>query len=342
MGRRTTIIDVSKECGLSQATVARVLNGQKDIKVKEKTRERVLKAARKVGYRRNALAANFRRQQTNTIAISIADITNPFFPELIKGIQDKMREYGYSVIQLNNEWNPDIEQEHFQYMVQTCVDGAIISPSHPMTNFGTLETIPFVLLTNSDLFSNYDTVGNDSKAGMRIALDHLFELGHRRIALLVGGSITSSGSSWRRDLLGQFYREKGMCLPANMQVACNFSVSSTASFVQARKSMENFLSHKPLPTAVFASNDILGLATLQVANEKGIKVPEQLSIVGMDGIFSGEVSYPPLTTVKKNRGEIGRMAAHLLIGKIKNPQGWQTKRLVLPCKLIERGSMGPA
>ena len=73
MGRRTTIIDVAKECGLSQATVARVLNGQKDIQVKEKTRERVLKAAQKVGYRRNALAANFRRQQTNTIAISIAD-----------------------------------------------------------------------------------------------------------------------------------------------------------------------------------------------------------------------------------------------------------------------------
>ena len=152
----------------------------------------------------------------------------------------------------------------------------------------------------------------------------------------------SSGSSWRRDLFCEFYREKGMSLPANMQVACDFSVSSTASFVQARKSMENFLSQNPLPTAVFASNDILGLATLQVANEKGIQVPEQLSIVGMDGIFSGEVSSPPLTTVKKNRAEIGRMAAQTLIDKIKKPQGWQTKRLVLPCKLLERGSMGPA
>ena len=210
-----------------------------------------------------------------------------------------------------------------------------------MTNFDTLETVPFILLTNSDLFSNYDTVGNDSKAGMRIALEHLYGLGHRRIALLVGGSM-SSGSSWRRDLFCEFYREKGMSLQANMQVACDFSVSSTASFVQARKSMENFLSQNPLPTAVFASNDILGLATLQVANEKGIQVPEQLSIVGMDGIFSGEVSSPPLTTVKKNRAEIGRMAAQTLIDKIKKPQGWQTKRLVLPCKLLERGSMGPA
>ena len=110
-----------------------------------------MSAAQKIGYRRNTLAANFRRQQSNTIAISIPDITNPFFPELIKGIQEKMRDEGYSVIQLNNEWNPNIEKDHFQYMVQTCVDGAIISPSHSGTDLSTLEGIPFVLLTNSDL-----------------------------------------------------------------------------------------------------------------------------------------------------------------------------------------------
>ena len=92
MNRRKTIIDVAKECGLSQATVARVLNGQQDIQVKEKTRKRVINAAQKIGYRRNTLAANFRRQQSNTIAISIPDITNPFFPKLIKGIQEKMRD----------------------------------------------------------------------------------------------------------------------------------------------------------------------------------------------------------------------------------------------------------
>ena len=110
-----------------------------------------MSAAQKIGYRRNTLAANFRRQQSNTIAISIPDITNPFFPELIKGIQEKMRDEGYSVIQLNNEWNPNIEQDHFKYMVQTCADGAIISPSHSGTDFSALEGIPFVLLTNSDL-----------------------------------------------------------------------------------------------------------------------------------------------------------------------------------------------
>ena len=225
-------------------------------------------------------------------------------------------------------------------MVQTCVDGAIISPSHSGTDFSTLEGIPFVLLTNSDLYSEYDTVGNDSKAGMRAALEHLYSLGHRKIALLVGGSMRS-GPSWRYDLFSEFYREKGLTVPANFLVTCDYSVNSTLSFLQARKSMEIFLNENPLPTAFFASNDILGLAALQVANEKGIKVPEQLSIVGMDGIFSGEVSYPALSTVKKNRSEIGGISAQILLDKIKKPEDWSTKKVLLPCKLIERGSTGP-
>ena len=340
MGKRTTIIDVAKECGLSQATVARVLNGQTHIPVKEKTRERVLNAAHRIGYRRNALAANFRLQQTNTIAISIADITNPFFPELIKGIQDKLREYGYSAIQLNNEWNSDIEQEHFHYMVRTCVDGAIISPAHDQTDFDTLGEIPFVLLTNSEAFSMYDTVGNDSRNGTRLALESLYELGHRRIALFIGGSMRS-GSSWRQDLFREFYRKKGMTMSPRMLVDCDFSVSSTSSLVYARSIMDGYLGQDDLPTAIFASNDILGLATLQVASEKRIKVPDQLSIVGMDGIFSGQVSYPPLTTVQKNRVEIGRIAAQTLVDKIRDPRDWQTRNQLLSCKLVERGSMGP-
>ena len=98
MTKRATILDVAKACGLSQATVARVLNLQTDIQVKENTRNKVLIAAENIGYKRNTVAANFRQQKTKNIAISIADITNPFFPELIKGVQTKMRDYGYSIV----------------------------------------------------------------------------------------------------------------------------------------------------------------------------------------------------------------------------------------------------
>ena len=337
---RATIIDVAKECGLSQATVARVLNGQTGIHVKEITRKRVLDAAKRVGYQRNAIAANFRLQQTNTIAVSIADITNPFYPELVKGIQDVARERGYSVVQFYNEWNPEVEQEHFDCMVRTRVEGAILSPSDTATDFCSLHAIPFVLLSNSEEFAMYDTIGNDSRSGMRLALERLYQLGHRRMALFVGGSMRS-GVNWRAELFLEFHREKGMPVSLENLLESDFGVSSTSSFNAARRIMNEFLDRPVLPTAIFSSNDILALATLQVANEKGIRVPDRLSVVGMDGIFSGEVSSPPLTTVQKNRREIGRTAALALLDKIDSPHEGTAKKQLLSCKLIERGSMGP-
>lgn len=341
MKKRATIVDVAKECGVSQATVARVLSGQTGIRTKESTRKRVLEAAKKVGYQRNAIAANFRLQKTNSIAVSIADITNPFFPELMKGIQEVLREAGYSVIQLYNDWDADVEQEHFDYMVRTCVEGAIISPSASTTGFDALQSIPFVLLSNSEKFSMHDTVGNDSRSGMRLALERLYQLGHRRIALFVGGSMRL-GSNWRAELFREFHREKGLSVSPEMLLESDYGVSSTSSFAAARKIMSAFLDRPELPTAIFCSNDILALATLQVANEKGVDVPDRLSVVGMDGIFSGEVSYPPLTTVQKNRREIGRTAALALLDKIKAPEDGPARRQLLSCKLLERGSMGPA
>ena len=226
MTKRATILDVAKACGLSQATVARVLNSQTDIQVKENTRKKVLLAAENIGYKRNIIAANFRQQKTKNIAISIADITNPFFPELIKGIQTKMREHGYSIVQLNNEWDPEIEQENFNYMMQTRVDGN-----------STLERI------NSHLSFK------------------LFE----------------PGLFW---LLSEIF-------------------------------------------LYFLFQD------------------RQIFLIFRLFFRLSEITYPSLTTVEKNRSKIGSLAAESLIQKINNPFKWQTKKVILPCKLIERNSTGP-
>jgi LacI family transcriptional regulator len=339
--KRATIVDVAKECGVSQATVARVLSGQTGIRTKENTRKRVLEAAKKVGYQRNAIAANFRLQKSNSIAVSIADITNPFFPEVVKGIQEVLREAGYSIVQLYNDWDSEVEQEYFDYMVRTCVEGAIISPSSSTTVFDVLHSTPFVLLSNSDKFAMYDTVGNDTRSGMRLALERLYQLGHRRIALFVGGSM-KSGANWRAELFREFHRERGLSVDPELILESDYGVSSKSSLAAARKIMNSFLDRQDLPTAIFSSNDILALATLQVANDKGIGVPDRLSVIGMDGIFSGEVSYPPLATVQKNRREIGRTAALALLDKMKSKEGEPARRQLLSCKLLERGSMGPA
>ena len=251
-----------------------------------------------------------------------------------------MREHGYSIVQLNNEWDPEIEQENFNYMMQPRVDGAIISPAHQATNFGVLGNTPFILITNSKHFSKYDTIGNDSRRGMIMALERLFELGHRRIALLAGGSMRG-GSSWRFDTIKEFYSKKNMSFPEGLNIHCDMNESSLASFSKARSSVRNFLESGKSVTAIFASNDILAIAALHAANEKGIKIPKELSIVGMDGILLSEITYPSLTTVEKNRSKIGSLAAESLIQKINNPFKWQTKKVILPCKLIERNSTGP-
>ena len=201
-----------------------------------------MSAAKKIGYERNILAANFRRQKTKSIAISIADLTNPFFPELIKGVQNKIREYGYSIVQLNNEWNPKIEQDNFKYMIQSRVAGAIISPSHPKADLKVLERLPVILLTNSDEFSGYDTIANDSKGGMVLALERLFELGHRIIALFTGGSMMSAGSSWRLQIMKDFCSNRNIFFSEDLCVKCDMSVSSQDSFSQARTAMRKFLS----------------------------------------------------------------------------------------------------
>ena len=132
-----------------------------------------------------------------------------------------------------------------------------------------------------------------------------------------------------------------MFFSEDLWIKCDMSVSSLESFSQARSAMRKFLNNDTTTTAIFASNDVLALAALHVANETGSLVPDELSIIGMDGILSGEMSYPTLTTVEKNRSQIGSLAAKSLIEKIETPHEWQTKKVIMPCKLIERGSSGP-
>ena len=138
----------------------------------------------------------------------------------------------------------------------------------------------------------------------------------------------SSSSSWRLQTMKDFSSSRNIFFSEDMCIKCDMSVSSQDSFSQARTAMRKFLSKDTAATAIFASNDILALAALHVANEKGIKVPDELSIIGMDGILSGEISYPSLTTVEKNRSQIGSLAAKSLIEKIETPLEWQTNCLL--------------
>jgi LacI family transcriptional regulator len=341
MRSRPTIIHVAKESGLSKATVSRVLNQQTDISVRKETRLRVQSAAELLGYVPNKLAASLRSNRTNNIAISISDISNPFFPELVRGAQDTLSKRGYNMIIFNNDWDKETEREQFNVIKKTLVDGVILSPSSLDLDLSCLGTIPVIILGNSNAYPSFDSIGNNSRAGVELAFERLYSLKHRRIGLVFGGSAKLETSKWRLEIYRDFHQRHGVRLDENLVARCKFTVRASDSFIMARDPIERLLKLERRPTAIFASNDILALSVLQVANELGIAVPDELSVIGMDDVFAASTSSPPLTTICKQRYKLGELAAERLLDLLSCPGTVAQKtplRVRLACKLIERGT----
>src|SRR5712692_3434379 len=185
MTRRPTIIDVAALAGVSKTTVARVINGELDL-VRDGTRERVLKAVQELGYERNAIASSLRSDRTFIIALSIPDITNPFWPEIARGVQDTVEAWGYTVVLLNNDWDAARERKHLQMTYRNQFDGLIINPTGTSNADLVALHIPVVVLGSGDTFPDFDAVGSDTKQAADTALSYLLSLGHTRIGLIAG------------------------------------------------------------------------------------------------------------------------------------------------------------
>ena len=181
--KRYTIIDVAQEAGVSKATVARVMSSGSDVSVKEDTRKRVLKAAKKVGYVPNRIAASMRSQRTYSVAISIPDISNPFYPAMVRGAQDVLSAQGYNLLMFNNDWDADTETSHIDAMRKYMVDGILLSPAQSDLDLVALSPTPVVILGRGLDYPEFPSVGNDSVGGTTLALSRFWELGHRRIGL---------------------------------------------------------------------------------------------------------------------------------------------------------------
>lgn len=333
-----TIRDVAIVAGVSRATAARVLNEQKEIIVKKDTRNRVLLAAADLGYIQNTVAASLRTKKTHNVAISIPDISNPFFPELVRGAQDVFSMHNYNLIMFNNDWDEKIEKRHFEVIRKTLADGLILSPSRSDLSHTIFPNIPIVILGDGLSYPSLDSVGNDSKGGVLLALNHLFDLGHRHIGLVVGGSLRKTSSS-RIEMYEKFHFERNLKLRQNYIARIEFGIRASDSIEKAKKSVLEILRQKHPPTAIFASNDVLALAVLKAAFELKICVPKNLSLIGMDDIFSASASTPAITTVSKERYKLGQLSAKRLIYKLSNVDLELPERILMPCGLLERGTV---
>ena len=333
MKRQPTIIDVAKKAGVSKTTVSRVITGD-GANVREETVLRVQEAVEELGYTHNAVASSLRTARTNIIMISLPDITNPFWPAVARGVQDRMEKDGYAVVFANSDWDAQREKMFLEMARRNRFDAILINPVRVSNDELKATHIPTVLIGSHGGFPDFDIVGSNTYDATQLALTHLYELGHRRIGLIRGERQSRPGHSRLRSYT-DFLQEKQIPLDNSLVVRVPFDENG------GRQALQQLLSLSQPPTAVLAANDILAIGALQAAHEAGVSVPEQLSIIGIDDIFAASATTPPLTTIAKPQYEIGKQAAEFLLDHLDERPFTTPRRHLFNCTLQQRGSTAP-
>lgn len=332
----STLKDVAELAGVDVSTASRVLNGA-SFRVRENTRQKVLAAARQVGYQPNALARSLRVGKTNIFALLVPDITNPFFAELSKGAEDATASYGYSLILCNTEDRPEPEEEYIRALRERQIDGFLVATAH---NGGTnaLKLIesnyPVVLVNRRIRGLRTGFVVADDTNGAKEAVRYLLELGHRRIAHIAGYSHADTAkrrlSAYRSVMSAQ---DLG-------GVAEDLVVQSDYTFKGGQDAMARLLDLPDRPTAVFVANDIMALGALTIAQTRRVRVPEDISIIGFNDIALAQYSYPRLTTVRTPSYEMGALAAQMLLRMVKGEDA-SPSGITMRSELVIRDSTAP-
>jgi DNA-binding LacI/PurR family transcriptional regulator len=333
MVQKTTIIEVAQAAGVSKSTVSRVLLG--GAQVKEATRSLVLQTIEQLGYERNDLASSLRTARTRLVMLATPDITNPFWPDVARGLQDTIEGDGYSMVLANSDWDGVREQRFLSTARRSRFDAIAINPAVVSERMLLAHGTPVVVLGIRDDFSGLDMVGSDSYGGTLQALEHLHALGHRRIAFIRGQHRSGRGQA-RQCAYNDFLQRMGVPLDASLVVNAPFDLQG------GQRAASTLLQRVDRPTAIFAANDVLALGAMQTARQLGITIPNDLSIVGMDDIYAAATASPALTTVAKAKREIGVWAARLLLDRMHGAAPVTPRRQVVPCQLVVRGSTATA
>jgi LacI family transcriptional regulator len=337
---RSTIHDVAARAGVSIATVSRVLSGNPTVRLDYQ--ERVFAAAAAVGYRPSRVARSLRLRSTHSLGLIVTDILNPFFPELVRSIEDRARELGYALVLCNGAEDPEREAAYLEVLLERQVDGIIIASSS-ITNRQRvwLATSPVaVTLVNCDApGSGLSTVISDNRAGGRLAIEHLLALGHRRLGYLAGR--VREGHREGRDTVSaeRLAGVREAVAAAGSGKASVTVVAGDPHGPGGEAAMAALMERAPATTGVLAFNDLMALGALRVARRRGRRVPDDLSIVGFDGLELGVYADPPLTTVAQNVRRMGHAAVESLVT---NDPAIEPGTTLLPVRLIQRASTAEA
>jgi LacI family transcriptional regulator len=331
---RVTLRELADALGVSQATVSRALHPKTRSLVNEETARRIEDAARRANYWPNLLARGLKTKRSLSVGVMIPDLTNPLFPPMVRGLQDRLEEHGYTALIVSTDGDPERERLGFEALRAQQVDGFILATArrvHPIVDAVMAAGMPLVLLNRALEDEQIDAVVPDDRGGTALAVGHLAELGHERIAHLAGPAATTSGR-WRRQGFRAAMRARGLGVPAGL-------VRTTAGFTEAEghAAVLALLDSGVEFTALVAANDLLALGAYSALAERGLRCPDDISVVGFNDMPFADRFAPPLTTVHIPHHELGSRAADLLVEQLgdERPAG---RRVVVDVDLVIRSS----
>ncbi len=328
-----TIRDVAARAGVSLGTVSNVLNHPH--LVAEEKRRRVLEAIEELGFVRSSAARQLRGRRSHSIGVVVLDVANPFFTEVLRGIEDVLAANGYTILICSSDESPEREDYQLRVFEEKRVDGVIITPSSGSgARLGRLRQrgIPFVLLDSPALELESCWVAVDDVRGGYLAISCLIERGHRRIALLNGPEEIRQCAD---RLAGARSAMEEAGLDPDQLVVLSLGLQTAQ---EGDKVAERLLDIEPRPTAVFCVNDLVALGVLRRLRQAGVEVPGDMAVVGYDDIDVASIVKPELTSIRQPKYELGKVAAELLLEEVEAGPRHEHRHVLFEPELIVRES----
>ena len=332
-----TLRDVADAAGVHPATASRALNPGTRGLVNADTARRVIKVAESLGYRPNPIARGLKTAKSGTVGLVIPDLTNPLFPPIVRGIEDVLEPAGYSGLIVNTDNDPNRERQQIETLRSRQVEGFIIATAlldHPLLAQLQREGVLMVMVNRRPEALDVPSITPDDATGVELAVRHLADLGHHRIAHLAGPATTSTGLA-RARAFRSAVRDLDLDDDPGLVVSCEYwSEDAGAAALRA------LLDSGGEFTAVVAGNDLIALGCYDVFTERDIDCPRDVSVVGFNDMPFLDKLRPPLTTVAVPHQQIGAEAARLLLDSIADPSR-PARSVLLPLSLVVRGSTAP-
>jgi LacI family transcriptional regulator len=336
-GSSVTLRDVARRAAVHPGTVSRALNTETRALVNEETARRVIKAAEELGYKPNPMARGLKTNRSYTVGVLIPDLTNPLFPPIVRGIEDRLGEAGYTSLIANTENDPERERADVLALRTRQVDGFIAATArhdHELLAEMAAAGERVVLVNRRLADGSLPAVTGDDREGMRLAVEHITALGHTRVAHLGGPQELSTGNQRYNGFLDAMRAAGATPDPVLVRFGGAFTEAEGARICR------ELLDDGPAFTAILAGNDLMALGCYDVLEERGLRCPADVSVIGFNDMRFANRFNPPLTTIRLPHYEIGVAAADLLLERLQDATT-EARQLMLEPMLVVRASTAP-